>query len=182
MGCKLQNASRMKLMDRTNSLLVTVALASATFLTSASLAVSPVRAQNGGTRRAAPGFSCNAGPATQWRRVRSAASVLIFGAWSDQRPAPGLVFTTRRVGGGGADLDPQTLDQWLTRPTALVPGTTMAFQGVASAQARMDLIAYLATLTQSPRKSLRRAVFAALPIRRGRKVPEDDERIDLAAV
>jgi cytochrome c len=45
---------------------------------------------------------------------------------------------------------PETLDQWLTRPTALVPGTNMAFQGVASASARADLIAYLESLGGKP--------------------------------
>jgi cytochrome c len=36
-----------------------------------------------------------------------------------------------------------TLDAWLTKPTALVPGTTMAFGGVADPAERKALIAYL---------------------------------------
>jgi cytochrome c len=39
-----------------------------------------------------------------------------------------------------------TLDQWLTQPTAVAPGTSMAFQGVTSATSRKDIIAYLGTL------------------------------------
>lgn len=35
------------------------------------------------------------------------------------------------------------LDQWITRPAALVPGTTMVFAGVNNPQQRADLIAYL---------------------------------------
>ena len=35
------------------------------------------------------------------------------------------------------------LDRWLTRPTALVPGTIMAFAGVPDAAERTAIIAYL---------------------------------------
>jgi len=35
------------------------------------------------------------------------------------------------------------LDAWLTKPTSLVPGTTMAFGGVADPAERKALIAYL---------------------------------------
>ncbi|MCP4278218.1 MAG: cytochrome c family protein [Gammaproteobacteria bacterium] len=35
------------------------------------------------------------------------------------------------------------LDQWVARPAALVPGTTMVFAGVNDPQQRADLIAYL---------------------------------------
>ena len=48
----------------------------------------------------------------------------------------------------GANLtwDDATMDQWLTNPMAMVPGTMMAFPGVADAATRADLIAYLNTL------------------------------------
>lgn len=39
----------------------------------------------------------------------------------------------------------QTLNQWLTNPSALVPGTKMYFK-IDDAQARADIIAYLKTL------------------------------------
>lgn len=44
-----------------------------------------------------------------------------------------------------------TLDAFLKRPTAVVPGTKMAFAGVAAPKARQDLIAYLATLKPARR-------------------------------
>ncbi len=44
-----------------------------------------------------------------------------------------------------------TLDAFLTKPSALVPGTKMPFAGVASPIWRADLIAYLATLTGAKR-------------------------------
>ena len=36
-----------------------------------------------------------------------------------------------------------TLDRFLAAPTAVVPGTSMGYAGIASAQERADLIAYL---------------------------------------
>ena len=45
----------------------------------------------------------------------------------------------------GLTWDPTTLDRWLSNPSALVPGTKMYFT-IADAQARADIIAYLAGL------------------------------------
>ena len=42
--------------------------------------------------------------------------------------------------------DRATLDRFLTRPQALVPGTKMGFAGLNNAKERQDLIAYLTTL------------------------------------
>lgn len=39
-----------------------------------------------------------------------------------------------------------SLDKYLTKPQAMVPGTTMAFGGVPNAKDRQDLIAYLGSL------------------------------------
>jgi cytochrome c len=41
---------------------------------------------------------------------------------------------------------PEQMDSFLARPNGKVPGSKMAFAGMANAQARRDLIAYLATL------------------------------------
>ncbi len=41
-----------------------------------------------------------------------------------------------------------TLNAWLTQPTALVPGTKMAFAGLPKDQDRQDLIAYLEQATR----------------------------------
>ncbi|MGH7317904.1 MAG: c-type cytochrome, partial [Candidatus Rokuibacteriota bacterium] len=48
----------------------------------------------------------------------------------------------------GITWDAATLDRWLARPQALVPETTMTFQGVADARQRADLIAYLKALAE----------------------------------
>jgi len=39
--------------------------------------------------------------------------------------------------------DAATLDRFLAAPTTVVPGTSMGYAGIASAQERADLIAYL---------------------------------------
>lgn len=39
--------------------------------------------------------------------------------------------------------DAATLDKWLARPAAVVPGTSMAFAGMAKPEERAALIAYL---------------------------------------
>lgn len=45
----------------------------------------------------------------------------------------------------GVTWNAATLDTWLKRPAAMVPGTKMVFGGVADPKARANLIAYLAT-------------------------------------
>lgn len=51
------------------------------------------------------------------------------------------------MGEAGITWNAQTLDRFLAAPTAVVPGTTMGFAGIADDAERRDLIAYLATLT-----------------------------------
>jgi cytochrome c len=41
--------------------------------------------------------------------------------------------------------DEARLNTWLERPTAIAPGTTMAFEGMAAAADRLAVIAYLKT-------------------------------------
>jgi cytochrome c len=50
----------------------------------------------------------------------------------------------------GLDLTwtPATLDKWIERPSAVAPGTAMAFAGIASPTDRAALIAYLVAETQ----------------------------------
>jgi cytochrome c len=43
-----------------------------------------------------------------------------------------------------------TLDRFLANPLAAVPGTTMGYAGVADAQERADLIAYLRAASSAP--------------------------------
>jgi len=44
--------------------------------------------------------------------------------------------------------DEKTLDQWIKLPTDVVPGTSMAFIGIESAEDRAALIAYLREVTK----------------------------------
>jgi cytochrome c len=48
--------------------------------------------------------------------------------------------------GKGVTWSEATLDTYLTKPAAFVPGTKMAFPGIPDAKKRKDVIAYLKTL------------------------------------
>jgi cytochrome c len=43
--------------------------------------------------------------------------------------------------------DAATLNEWVQRPSEMVPGTTMVFAGIQDAQQRADLVAYLEAAT-----------------------------------
>jgi len=58
---------------------------------------------------------------------------------------PGFRFS-RAMKGAGFSWDEKTLSAYLADPQQAVPGNVMPFSGVADAQQRRDLIAYLATL------------------------------------
>ncbi|MDQ4135154.1 MAG: cytochrome c family protein, partial [Pseudomonadota bacterium] len=45
----------------------------------------------------------------------------------------------------------EDLNAFITNPRGTVPGTTMAFAGIAQAQERADILAYLRTLSASPK-------------------------------
>jgi len=51
----------------------------------------------------------------------------------------------------GGTWDYESLDTWLTSPKAYVPGTKMAFAGVPDPQERANIIAYLRSLSDSPK-------------------------------
>ena len=68
---------------------------------------------------------------------RRAGSVPGF-AYSEALRSSGLVWS------------PDLLDRWLADPEALVPGQRMGYR-LADAQARADIVAYLATLAGPPR-------------------------------
>ncbi|MBP2150285.1 c-type cytochrome [Xanthobacter autotrophicus DSM 597] len=51
----------------------------------------------------------------------------------------------------GGDWTPQALNKFLTNPKADVPGTAMAFAGIGKEGERADLIAYLNSLSHSPK-------------------------------
>jgi cytochrome c len=46
--------------------------------------------------------------------------------------------------GSGVTWDPVALDAWLTNPQAFIPNNRMPFRGIPDAQARADIIAFLA--------------------------------------
>ncbi|MBG1232741.1 c-type cytochrome [Aestuariivirga litoralis] len=50
----------------------------------------------------------------------------------------------------GQNWDYDHLDHWLKSPKDMVKGTKMAFGGISNAQNRADVIAYLASLSDSP--------------------------------
>ncbi|MBB6308405.1 cytochrome c [Xanthobacter tagetidis] len=51
----------------------------------------------------------------------------------------------------GGNWTPQALNTFLTNPKADIPGTAMAFAGIAKETERADLIAYLNSLSHSPK-------------------------------
>ena len=61
----------------------------------------------------------------------------------------------------GGKWTPERLDAFLANAMQVVPGTTMGFPGVADAQDRANLIAYLNTLSDSPLASIGSAIGAA---------------------
>jgi cytochrome c len=67
---------------------------------------------------------------------RKAASVEGFMRYTDALSRSGLTWNA------------QTLDKWLANPEALVPGTSMTFQGIKEAKVRADVIAYLQTVSE----------------------------------
>jgi cytochrome c len=52
--------------------------------------------------------------------------------------------------GKGGEWSYEALDQFVHNPKGYAPGTIMAFAGIAQAQERADILAYLRTLSDSP--------------------------------
>jgi len=80
-----------------------------------------------------PGGPALVGPNLAGVYGRAAASLPGYD-YSPALKASGTIWTSAK------------LDLWLTSPSALVPGTKMAFVGIASPALRADVIAYLQTL------------------------------------
>jgi len=62
---------------------------------------------------------------------------------------PGFNYSAALKGKGG-EWTYEALDQFVHNPKGAVPGTIMAFAGVAQAQERADLLVYLRTLSDNP--------------------------------
>ena len=56
---------------------------------------------------------------------------------------PGFAYYSTWLKSAGFEWTPETLDAWLANP-AMFPDSSMIFVGISDAQARADLIAYLA--------------------------------------
>lgn len=67
---------------------------------------------------------------------RRAGTVPGFGRYSDALKHAGISW------------DAATLDRWLVRPQAVVPGTSMTFPGMENVRQRADVIAYLKAVTE----------------------------------
>ena len=52
--------------------------------------------------------------------------------------------------GKGGNWTFEEINSFITNPKGYVPGTTMAFAGIAQAQERADVLSYLRTLSDSP--------------------------------
>jgi cytochrome c len=65
-----------------------------------------------------------------------------------------------KASGGKWDFD--TLNKWLTKPSAFAPGTAMTFAGLSNEKQRADVIAYLDSLSPHP-VPLPKAQGAATP-------------------
>jgi cytochrome c len=52
--------------------------------------------------------------------------------------------------GKGGDWSYEEIDHFINNPKGYIPGTIMAFAGVAKAEERADILAYLRTLADSP--------------------------------
>jgi cytochrome c len=62
---------------------------------------------------------------------------------------PGFAYS-KALAGSGLTWDEPTLDRWLTRPAEVVPGTSMVYAGLAKAEDRQQLLAYLKRATAAP--------------------------------
>lgn len=61
--------------------------------------------------------------------------------------AEGFIYS-EALSKSGLIWDKDTLDRWIEHPASVVPETTMAFVGIASASDRMALMAYLKAVTK----------------------------------
>jgi cytochrome c len=86
-----------------------------------------------GCHAAAPGGPALIGPSLAGIYGRKAASLPGYD-YSAALKASGIIWTSEK------------LDPWLANPAALVPGTKMAFTGIADPSLRADVIEYLKTL------------------------------------
>ncbi|MFG1360462.1 c-type cytochrome [Xanthobacter pseudotagetidis] len=76
--------------------------------------------------------------------------------------APGFAYSAAMKAKGG-EWTPQALNHFLINPKADIPGTAMAFAGIAKETERADLIAYLNSLSHDPKPLPTAAAAPATP-------------------
>jgi cytochrome c len=63
------------------------------------------------------------------------------------RNPPGYAYSPALLK-SGLIWDDKTLDRWLAKPAAVVPGNKMVFNGMANAKDRQEIIAYMKRATR----------------------------------
>jgi cytochrome c len=63
--------------------------------------------------------------------------------------SPGFAYSDG-LKASGITWNPEAIDKWIANPRAVVPGTKMTFLGMADPKDRVDLVAYLKTVTSAP--------------------------------
>ena len=82
----------------------------------------------------------------------------------------GFNYTAAVEGKLGGNWTFDALNKWLTKPSAVAPGTAMTFAGLSNEKQRADVIAYLNTLSPNP-VPLPTAQGAAAPAAKRRPAP-----------
>jgi cytochrome c len=73
----------------------------------------------------------------------------LAGVWGREAgAAPGFGRYSEALRGSKLVWNAENLDAWLKNPAGLVPGNTMAFDGIADARTRSDLLAYLQAVSE----------------------------------
>jgi cytochrome c len=103
-----------------------------------------------------PGGKNGVGPALYGAYGRKAGQAPGF-AYSDGLKASGMVWT------------PQRLNQWIQKPSSLVPGVKMVLAPVSAPQDRADIIAFLASRSTNVVKTSAPAHAAAAPAKKKAK-------------
>src|ERR1700761_5259763 len=100
-----------------------------------------------------PGGKNGVGPALYGAYGRKAGQAPGF-TYSDNLKASGMLWT------------PEKLNQWIQKPSSLVPGAKMVLAPVSAPQDRADIIAYLATRSTNVIKAEAPAHAAAAPVKK----------------
>ena len=76
----------------------------------------------------------------------------LFGVFGrNEGSVEGFGYSSAMKGRNDKTWDADALDHFLKNPKAYVPGTAMAFAGISKPEARADVVAYLNSLSDSPK-------------------------------